>query len=729
MKLIFKGVVQGVGFRPTLYRIAKEMGLKGYVLNKGSEVEVVINKDVDAFLDLVAQRLPPIARITDIGRQPDSRTFHDFQILHSKNGKRQSLLPPDIALCNDCHNELFDTTNRRYHFPFTNCTVCGARYSLIEDVPYDRERTAMSDFPLCPTCSAEYTDVSNRRYHAQTISCPACGPRYTLYNTKKQQVSTKDPVKQFAHYIDNGNIGVIKSWGGMHLCCIPDEITRFRTWYKRPQKSFAVMVRDIATAKEYGVINNKEQRLLLSNKRPIVLVEKKKAELLSPGLNTIGLFLPYTGLYHLLFSCLDADAVIMTSANIPGEPMMINNDEVFSLAADYYLLHNRRIPNRVDDTVVRLWKDNTFFLRKSRGFVPQPLSVPYKSTILSVGADENITGALSVARKLYSTQYIGNAHYYATILFLEQSLRHLMKLFMKQPHLDAIAMDLHPGYDSRKVAQLFAKKFSIPLFEVQHDWAHAASLLVDHHIKESIVIVMEGLGYGLDKTFWGGDVLLADTQSFDRIGHLEYLPLLGGDQATRDPRRLVFAIFKGDEAHRFFSQEEVPILHKLKDGAPLSCSLGRYLDALSAYLDICTTRTYSGEPAMKLEKYLAAGSPTYELHATVQNNVISVHDLFFQLDEILTFPLSEKEKANAAVSFVKTVVDHLTDLAMQSAEKNNISTIGLSGGVSYNVPITNMVEQKVKKSNFTLIVHNEVPNGDGGVAIGQNAIAASQLSL
>ena len=295
------------------------------------------------------------------------------------------MVPVDISICNDCLKELFDGKNRRYLFPFTNCTVCGARFSVIKDVPYDRERTSMDEFKLCKSCSKEYNQPLDRRYHAQTISCPVCGPVYKLYDKQKKDLGTKDSIKRFASQIDAGKIGVIKSWGGMHMCCKIEEIHHFRKWYNRPQKSFAVMVKDLKTTEKYGEITEDEKKLLLSKNKPIVLVKKKKAEEISPGLNTIGLYLPYTGLHHLLFSYLKSDALIMTSANLHGEPMIITNHDAFSLSADFYLLHNRAIPNRVDDSVVRLWKGNNFFIRKSRGYVPEPISVSYKNRILSVG--------------------------------------------------------------------------------------------------------------------------------------------------------------------------------------------------------------------------------------------------------------------------------------------------------------------------------------------------------
>lgn len=730
MKLIFRGIVQGVGFRPVIYNVAKKLGACGYVLNKGSEVEVVIDIDPNVFITEVKKQLPSLAKITEIDVKDEESThsFDDFKILHSANGERHSLIPPDTATCDKCLKELFDKSDRRYHFPFTNCTVCGARFSLIIDVPYDRERTSMKSFPLCSSCNQEYQDPLNRRYHAQTISCPQCGPRYTLYDHNGRNIGSDHAIQRFAKALDEGKIGVVKSWGGMHLCCRVDKIQQFRKWYKRPQKSFAIMVKNFETAEEYGEISKDEKELLLSRQRPIVLVKKKKAEEVSPGLNTIGLFLPYTGLHHLLFSFLETDALIMTSANIPGEPMITDNKEVFSLRADMYLLHNRNIPNRVDDSVIKLWKNQKFFLRKSRGYVPEPLQISYPYQVLSVGAGENVCGAISVDNKLFMTQYIGNSRYYPTLQFLEESLRHMMHLTMTKETLDAVTMDLHPGYETRSVAKQFAEEFSTSLFEVQHHWAHAASLLVDTNIDEAVVLTLDGLGYGEDGAFWGGEILFCNFLEYKRIGHLQYIPLLGGDKATYDPRRLVFAIFHMFGEEKFFSGREAEILKKQMKTSPQSSSFGRVLDALSCCLNICMKRTYDGEPAMKLERYLAQGKPEYEFNVNIKNGVVETVDLFKQLQTVIQHPVTEKQKMNLCFSFVKSIVDSFCDIAISYANEHDVPCIGVTGGVSYNIPITEMIAKKVNENGLKLLVHNRVPNGDGGIAVGQNAIIGYKLN-
>jgi hydrogenase maturation protein HypF len=724
MKLIFKGIVQGVGFRPTIYRIAKELDLFGYVLNKGSEVEVVIDKRYDDFLEKLFKNLPKIAQITDIKKETDNRIFHDFKILKSEDGNRESLIPPDVGICKDCINELTNREDRRYLFPFTNCTVCGARYSLINNVPYDRERTSMKDFILCNKCNKEYMDPLNRRYHAQTISCSDCGPKYKLYSKNKKLINN-NIIKYFSNAIDSGKIGVIKSWGGMHICCRIDKISEFREWYKRPQKSFAIMVKNIKIAKKFGEITKYEEKQLLSDNKPIVLIKKKNNEEISPGLNTIGLYLPYTGLHHLLFSYMKSEALIMTSANFPGEPMIIDNNEVFKLSADIYLLHNRGIPNRIDDTVLRTWKNNIFFLRKSRGYIPVPINITYNKKIISWGAGENICGAISNDNKLFTTQYIGNSEYYSALEFLEKSIIHLMDLIMEKKEVDAITIDSHPGYNSRRLGENFSEKYSVPIYEIQHHWAHAASLLIDNKIDEGIILTLDGLGYGDDGNFWGGEILYSNFKSYERLGHLEYIPLLGGDKATKDPRRLVYAIFKNFGEEKYFKNQEANILNKLINKSPKTSSFGRFLDAVSCYLDICTKRTYNGEPAMKLEKFLEIGNANYSFNTKIKNNVVGTVDLFRQMDEIIKKPLTKKQKADISYSLVKSVIDNLFEIIIKKADNYNIKNIGLTGGVSYNIPIVKMIEKNTKKAGFNLVVHNRIPNGDGGIAVGQNVIVGN----
>jgi hydrogenase maturation protein HypF len=699
------------------------MGLRGYVLNKGSEVEVVVDKEGEAFIEALRRNLPATASLTEIITKVDNRKFNEFRIVKSKTGSRSSPIPVDSGICDTCLRELFDPTNRRYRYPFTNCTVCGARFSLISDLPYDREKTAMAPFPLCDACHAEYTDPTDRRYHAQTISCPQCGPSYTLYDKKKRKVPG-DIIKRAAEFLDDGAIGVIKSWGGMHICCTLHEILQLRTWYGRPQKPFAVMVRDRAAAERYAEITDEEWELLSSNRRPIVLVHKKDEEDISPGISTIGLYLPYTGLHHLLFSEMKKDALIMTSANPSGEPMIIENDDAFSLDADFYLLHNRTILNRIDDSVIKTGKERAFFIRKSRGYVPDPIKIPHKKSVLSVGAEENVCGTISQNGEIYTTQYVGNTRYYATATFLETALRHLMTL-RGIDDLDGIGMDIHPLYATRRTAKKFAEEYDAPIREIQHHWAHVAALFVDNARDDGTVLTLDGAGYGSDGTIWGGEILDASFTEFNRVGHLEQIPLIGGDKAVEDPRRIVFAIFKKLGKEPYFTGREAEILSKVMDNAPRTSSFGRVLDALSCYLGICTKKTYNGEPAMKLERYLERGRKRYDFETEVKNGVVRTVPIFDQIKKYVTPVISEREKADLAYSAVITMVEALTEIAMNHAEKKEI---GLTGGVSYNIPIIEMVEKRLYRDGYTLLTHTRTPNGDGCIAVGQNVIVGRLLS-
>lgn len=725
MKIIISGVVQGVGFRPAVFRVAKKLGLRGYVLNKGSNVEICIDKEKDKFLELLNEELPSIAKIDDIQVEDDERKFERFKILKSKPGLKCSGIPPDLAICESCLQELFDKTNRRYLYPFTNCTHCGARFSLIKDVPYDREKTAMKEFPLCEECSKEYTDPLSRRFHAQTISCPKCGPKYTLYDKIGSKLN--DGIEKFAEYIDQGMIGVIKSWGGMHLVCKIEETKRFRKWYNRPEKPFAVMVRDLSTAKKYAELNEQAEKLLSSDLRPILLLNKKNdSEAISPGLNTVGIYLPYTGLHHILFHYLESSALIMTSANAPNEPMVLNNKDVFSLNADCYLLHNREIINRIDDSVIKMYKDKSFFIRRARGFVPAVFQVPYRENIISLGAERNVTGALSKNGKLYLTQYIGNSRHYGNLRFLEDEINWFINLLALEK-IDAIAVDLHPRYTTRRFGEELSLRYNAKIFEIQHHWAHAASLLLDRGIDEIVALTLDGLGYGPDKILWGGEVLVANYENFERVGSLEPIPLIGGDEAIKDPRRVVFGIFEKFGEEIYFEGRASAVFRKVAAKSPVTSSFGRVLDALSCYLGICQSRTYDGEPAMKLEPYLKNGKPTYNFDLEVINGEIKTLSLFEQLKDFANKSLAEREKADLSYSFVSTLLKALVEIGVESAEKNQIPFVGITGGVSYNIPIVELVENFLKATNLKFVTHNKVPNGDGGIAIGQNAIAGYKI--
>ena len=752
-RIFFHGVVQGVGFRPTAYRVAKALGIRGYVRNNGSNVEVVVDSKAQEYVEAFRKALPPLAKIEKVETEHideeavrkamgHSKDVEGFIILHSRSGSRDSPIPPDTAMCGPCRKELLEKGNRRNGFPFTNCTDCGARFSVIRDVPYDRKNTSMDDFKLCPVCQAEYKDPEDRRFHAQTISCPSDGPRYTLYEGDGKKVKMDGPVEEAARRLDAGEIGVIKGWGGMHIVCRLEECGRLRVWYKRPAKPFAVMFRDLETLKDHALVDGHAEKLLTGLQRPIVLLPRKKKcpETISPGLGNVGCYLPYSGLHHLLFSAMNANALIMTSANPAGEPMLLENDEAFLLGLDFCLLHDRKIVNRVDDSVLIPFRGRKLFIRKSRGWVPDGIKVPYDRRILAMGAERNVASAISKDGKLYATQYIGNTTRYNVQLFQRHATDYLRRL-LGVDGVSEVVVDQHPQYATRRLGLEMASQFKAGVREVQHHWAHAASLMLDNGLgpEERIVCLsVDGAGYGPDGTVWGGEILLAGYRDYERIGTLELFPLIGGDAAVKDPPRLVFAwLEQAGVDWRCWRQKELigdgkaDVLSKMAAASPRTSSLGRVLDALACYLGVGTSRTYDGEPAMRLEQHLAQGKPLFKFEhdepkydGERKARVVMVSPLFLQLqDEALKRKPGEKMVADMARSFVECIAGQMVDIAAERAEKEGIRKVGLTGGVSYNLPLCEMVVRMLEQRGLQPLLHDRIPNGDGGISAGQNVIA------
>ncbi|MCG2825861.1 MAG: carbamoyltransferase HypF, partial [Thermoplasmatales archaeon] len=546
-------------------------------------------------------------------------------------------------------------------------------------------------------------------------------------------------VKNFACFLDKGVIAVVKGWGGMHICCNLNVVKKLRKWYKREQKPFAIMMRNLDTVKRYAEVSDAEEKLLISPQKPVVLLRKKNdqevrgvLEDVSPGLPNIGVMLPYSGLHHVLFHYMKNDGIVMTSANIPGEPMMMQNNDVFELGAEYCLLHNRDIVNRCDDSVIRVYNDRKFFIRKSRGYVPVKIDVDYDECIVGVGAEQNVSTSVSKNKSMYSSPYIGNTRYYPTLVFLEESTNHLMRS-LDISSVDGVGVDLHPGYVTKKFGEKISEKYDAELFRIQHHWAHTVSLMVDNKINEQVVaLTLDGTGYGADEKTWGGEVLLSDYDSFDRIGSMEEIPLIGGDAAVKDPRRIVFGIFeKIGIRNDYFDEKESDMLRKGMRNASMTTSFGRVLDALSCYLGVCQRQTYDGEPAMKLERYLENGRLKYDFEVDTVNKdrrIVSTVDLFMQLiDYSKNKKISETEKSDLSYSFVYHLLKKLTEIALEKADEKGIDYIGITGGVSYNNTIVKTVEGFVKNSDKKILVHNNIPNGDGGISVGQNAVVGKSL--
>jgi len=720
MKLILKGTVQGVGFRPTVYRVARSLDLNGYVKNKGGEVEVVIDRDHELFLKKLKDNLPPLAEIKDIDIQEENAPEKGFKIVGSSDGEKESsTIPVDTALCEDCLEEMKDDDDRRENYAFTNCTNCGARYSAIYSLPYDRKKTTMEKFPMCEDCLEEYKDPMDRRFHAQTISCPKCGPEYTLYDEKENKIGG---ISDFIDLIEKGNIGVAKSWGGMHIVCRLNKIPELRDDYQRPQKPFAIMVPDLEIAKKYAKVERED--LFTGPRRPIMVFEKKGEEkkvldYAAPDLPTVGIMLPYTGFHHLFFEKSDLEAVVMTSANLPGEPMIIDNNEAFNLPFKYFLLHNRKIANRVDDSLVRTHEKNAFIIRRSRGYVPSALEFD-EGKIMAAGADKDGCFALSTDGLLYASQYLGDLKSYDATRFYEDTREYMMSLLGIE-ELESVAVDLHPRYQSRKLGYSIAEEFDTKIKEVQHHWAHGASLLLEHDLEEIITIAVDGTGYGDDGNSWGGEVLYCNKTKYERLNHLEPFPLLGGEEAVRDPRRLVYAIQKkkGYEGS-YFSIEQKNVFDKMMDDSVKTTSFGRLLDAVSAGLDVCKKRTYEGEPAMKLENLLMEGNPVKKYEVEV------IGDKIKTLDSFLTMMNDDASKQNRAASYVDSISEAIAISAARASEDKGIEHIGISGGVSYNKPIVKSIRSHLRNRGYELLVHKKIPNGDMGIPFGQAVIASNK---
>ncbi len=720
MRIIFKGTVQGVGFRPTVYRTATSLGLRGAVWNEGPDVIVDVD-DGERFLEAFEPRRPPLAVIESVETSEREVEADTFAILRSSPGTGRVSIPTDTAICPECLAELRGV-GRRNSYPFISCPDCGPRFTLLHGLPYDRERTAMRGFPACPNCKREFFDSGDRRLHHQTVCCPLCGPRYFLLD-RYGNPSIGDPIRRFAGNLEIGMTGVLKGWGGMHICCIPENVGELREQYGRRHKPFAIMIRDLDALKRYATADGDERRELRSAQRPIVLLNKRYTritEQISPGLDNIGVMLPYSGVQHLLFDNLRTDALIMTSANPPGEPMVTDNDEALRLGADMYLLHDQPIVNRADDSVMRIFDGNRQFLRKSRGHIPGMLDTGFDGSAVAVGAQENLVGAAAAGGRIHFTQHIGDGGSPGVVDYLEEALRFNMELTGCVPQ--AVAADLHPGYANRRLARRLAEEHGAEFIEVQHHWAHAASLMAEKGIDRGVFLTLDGTGHGDDGQAWGGEVLCADLGGYRRIAHLEGIPLLGSERALYDLRRLRFAVDAiNGTANDSFDERDAAVLMKLMDRSVTSTSMGRVLDTLAYSLGVCRERTYDGEPAMRLERYLAKGERVEGFETQTRGGTVLTAHLFTGLGKGI-------RTEDAAYSLVHGIMAELVANAAEHAHAEGLTQIGITGGVSYNGPICRMFADMVAAEGLEPLFHDSVPNGDGGISAGQALIALNRIA-
>ena len=752
-KIRIVGIVQGVGFRPFIYRTAVANNLKGYVRNRGDAgVEIVVEgkeKNINRFLDDLKEKQPPQAKAyqTLVDHEEETRSFKNFTILKSSKTKELSgsVTPPDIAICDECLAELRNPADPRHDYFFVTCTNCGPRYTTIHQLPYDRQNTAMQGFRMCEFCQKEYADPANRRFHAQTVACPKCGPKAYLTTNTGKPLSPEDPIREAGRLLEGGYILAIKGYGGFHVATATtkdEPIQRLRAVKHRAQKPFAIMARDLETLYTFTKVSPEEAEALTSYIRPIVLLDKSEeyylSELIAPRLHNIGVMLPYTGLHLMLFDKVKEPAFIMTSANPPNEPIVTDNTDALKTlgsTVDYFLFHDRPIAQRCDDSVIRLHNEKTSFIRRSRGYAPTPITLktPLDKCVLGVGAEENVTASVISRDKAFISQYVGDVENLETFKFLENTIRHLLAL--TNAKIEAIACDLHPKFATTRLALETANELGCPVVSVQHHYAHMVSLMGEHGLGEIVGIVCDGYGYGVDGKPWGGEILHCG-DSFNRVGHLQEQPMVGGDLATRNPLRMAAGILKDvadvegwlleNSKHFPHGEEEAQTIISQLKGKRISTtttSCGRVLDALSAILDICHERTYQGEPAIKLESVAVSGKDVLKLEPEISNGVLNTTNLVQAVFEA-KYRSPIEDLAYSAQSYLARGV---AQLAVEAAQRAGVDSVGFSGGVAYNKHIALAIKKYVEESGVKFYVHEALPAGDGGISFGQAFAAAISM--
>ncbi|WGI16723.1 carbamoyltransferase HypF [Methanonatronarchaeum sp. AMET-Sl] len=739
-EILVDGVVQGVGFRPFVYRSAVALGLDGFVRNLGAMgVEVVVEgerAEIESFIDCLRSDGPPLSDVREVEVSWGGvEGLSGFDIAGSSGeGSGAGVVPPDTAVCGDCLDDIRGG-GRFGGYWATSCVNCGPRFTVVEDLPYDRENTSMSVFEMCSACREEYRDPGDRRYHAQTIACPDCGP--TIYRVPSCDDS---PIRVVARDILEGSVVAVKGSGGTHLVCLAEEkpVGLLRERLGRGRQPFAVMAPDLDVVEGFAEVSDVEEEVLKSIKRPIVLLEKNSSfplpDNLAPGLHTVGVMLPYSGIHHLLFDFIDKP-VVMTSGNLPGRPMHVKNDEILSELGDVcdsFLLHDREIVSRCDDSVLRLHGDNKRFIRRSRGFVPQPLGIPVSGgPVFGFGAELDNTVAIGVGGECVVSQYVGDVDSPLVFSYFKEVVQHLLDLTgCSLPEL--IVCDLHPGYRSSR----YAREIGSPI-EVQHHHAHIASVMGEHDVERVVGIAVDGAGYGEDGSVWGGEVLLAGLDSFERVGGLSNSLMPGGDAAAIYPSRMVAGILYPFDGlrdllsglwFRHGSDEVESVIQQLEGSFNVfrTSSAGRFLDGVAALLGVCYHRSYEGEPAMKLEAIASEGEPvSLDISFVEEDGLIKVdtRELFIDLIDLMDDYPKKDVAATAQVSLARG----LAEIAVETAVEHDVDNIAVSGGVSYNKMIMDEIKSYVRGSDegLSVLVNERVPPGDGGVSYGQVVVGAA----
>jgi hydrogenase maturation protein HypF len=747
------GIVQGVGFRPFVYRLAQECKLTGFTANTPAGVTIEVQGEselVDRFLERLPAEIPPLAKITSLlprDAEPQSET--SFRILSSRlDAHPKALISPDVTLCADCLREMINPRDRRFRYPFINCTNCGPRFTIIQDIPYDRARTSMASFTMCAACQDEYEDPANRRFHAKPNACWDCGPLVQLLNSEGALIDVAEPLREAAKLLDQDRILAVKGLGGFHLACdarSESAVNTLRERKRRVEKPFAVMLRRIEEVERYCEVDDVARKLLLSIERPIVLLPRKPdsglAESIAPRNRFLGVFLPYTPLHHLLFASGKFDALVMTSANLSEEPIAIDNAEAVRRLhgiADAFLVHNRSILRRCDDSVARLASGQIQLLRRSRGFVPVPVALEQGSeAILAVGGELKNTVCIVRDNEAFLSQHVGDLENLESYNFFGEAIQHLQRILEVQPRV--IAYDLHPDYFSTKWA---LSQEGMQLIGVQHHHAHIASCMAENHLDGKVIgIALDGTGYGTDGAVWGGEVLLADYNDFERAAHFEYIPLPGGAAAIHEPWRVALSYLVKHYVKdlgtldlpflRGIDERRRSVIQQMIDRqvhSPRTSSCGRLFDAVAALVGLRSTVNYEAQAAIELEMvaYDSADSGAYPFDIISDGDVWQIGTLsFFQA--ILADLRQQQPVSDISRRFHAGLAAVFVDLAEKIREQKQLNRVCLSGGCFNNILLFRLMLEGLRAKSFEVYFHSGVPAGDGGLSLGQAIVAAHWL--
>jgi len=767
-----RGIVQGVGFRPFVYGLAVKHNLKGWVYNTSEDVKIEVEGEAEAVEQFELEletKAPPLAHIENVTIEHHPPLgYKNFEIRHSQaqEGKYQ-LISPDVATCQACLGELLNPEDRRYRYPFTNCTNCGPRFTIIEDMPYDRPQTTMRYFQMCPQCQAEYDNPLDRRFHAQPNACPKCGPQVELVNNQGNLITGSNPIAAASQLLKEGKIVAIKGLGGFLLACDATNDTAVKTLRqrkKRSSKPFAIMVTDIDEAKRHCHVSPEEENLLTSPQSPIVLIRWREdsptsvgvSREVAPNLRFLGIMLPYTPLHHILLRD-TGRPLVMTSGNLSEEPIARDNDEALrrlSGIVDYFLIHNRDIYSRYDDSVAIVERGTSQLIRRARSYAPYPIRLPFEAKqVLGCGAEEKNTFCLTKDNYAFLSQHIGDMENMETLEHFDSTISLYKRLFHIEPEI--IAHDLHPDYLATKYAQELGES-GIKLVPVQHHHAHIASCLADNGLESPVIgVAFDGTGMGADGNIWGGEFLVADYCNFRRAGHLEYLPLPGGTAAIKRPYRTAIGYILtllGENA----LNRDLPVMRKADDmeievikrqierriNSPLSSSMGRLFDAISALLGIRGEIDYEGQAAVELEMAALSSviarhvpSEARELDEAISGNnerypyrivedegirIVRLKDLLSAVIEDFHHGIS---KERIAVRFHNTIAGMIDEMCQLIAGESGISQVALSGGVFQNRLLLRKTVSLLESSGFQVFTHKQVPCNDGGISLGQAVIA------